>query len=71
MGGAITDLEQKTAQLSRPVMGGGIPLALFGARKGLLGIGNGGGHYRSLDSRWLISKQFARDLRNSWSVVNR
>ena len=71
MRGAITDLEQKTAQLSRNVMGGGIPLALFGARKGLLWIGNGGGHYRSLELLWLKSERFTGILRNSWSVVNR
>ena len=43
MGGVITDLEQKGRQTSPFVMGGGIPLALCGAQKGLFSIGNGGG----------------------------
>ena len=71
MGGAITDLEQKRRQTSLFVMGVCIPLALCGAQKGLFSIGNGGGHYRSLELQWSKSERFARNLRNNWSVVNR
>ena len=71
MEGVITDLEQKRSQTSLSVMGVCIPLALCGAQKGLFLIGNGGGHYRSLELRWLKSERFTRKLRNSWSVVNR
>lgn len=52
-------------------MEGCIPLALIGAQKGLVLIGNGGGHYRSQDLRWLINERIARSLRNKQSDVNR
>ena len=71
MGGAITDLEQKRRQTSLLVMGVCIPLALIGAQKGLVSIGNGGGHYRSRDLRWLTNERIARSLHNKQSDVNR
>ena len=71
MGGVITDFEQKVRQTSPFVMRGGIPLALCGAQKGLVSIGNGGGHYRSRDLRWLTNERIARSLHNKQSDVNR